>query len=192
MHSEAVGWLERAHFEPFLSWPILGANLRYLTRHPSNYWTTLLTLLRRTWGSAWFFVGGLVFFPRAVCFAQQIMVTGVDHVHAHFANHPAAIAEVIHRLTEIPYSFTAHGSDLHRERRMRKEKVAEAAFVVAISDYNRQMILEECGPSASAKPRWLLSTVESTRRSSNLVQLGRRAQAMRSRLGSSVSGPFTR
>ena len=151
MHAEAARWLERAHFEPYLSPSILGANLHYIARHPVRYWTTLLTLLRRTWGSMRFFVGGLVFFPKAVYFAHRMMVTGVDHVHAHFANHPAAVAWVIHQLTGIPYSFTAHGSDLHRERRMLRDKVAEAAFVVTISQYNRQMILEECGPSAGAK-----------------------------------------
>jgi glycosyltransferase involved in cell wall biosynthesis len=69
---------------------------------------------------------------------------GVEHVHAHFASHPAAAAYVIHRLTGIPYSFTAHGSDLHRDRHMLREKVAEAAFVVPISNYNRELILAEC------------------------------------------------
>jgi glycosyltransferase involved in cell wall biosynthesis len=151
MHSEAASWLERAHFVPFLSGSILGANLHYLMRHPSRYWTTLLTLLRRTWGSARYFLGGLVLFPKAVYFARRMTATRIEHVHAHFANHPAAVAWVIHRLTGIPYSFTAHGSDLHLERRMLEEKAAAAAFVVTISEYNRQLILEECGPSTTAK-----------------------------------------
>ncbi len=70
---------------------------------------------------------------------------GVQHVHAHFANHPAAAAFIIHRLTGIPYSFTAHGSDLHMDRHMLREKVAEAAFVVPISNYNKELIVDECG-----------------------------------------------
>ena len=68
----------------------------------------------------------------------------IDHVHAHFASHPAAAGFIIHRLVGIPYSFTAHGSDLHRDRHMLAEKVAELAFVAAISDYNRDLILSEC------------------------------------------------
>ncbi len=74
---------------------------------------------------------------------------GVTHVHAHFASHPAAAAWIIHRLTGIPYSFTAHGSDLHRDRHMLREKVAEAAFVVPISDFHRQVIVAACGESAT-------------------------------------------
>jgi len=70
---------------------------------------------------------------------------GVQHVHAHFANHPAAAAFIIHRLTGIPYSFTAHGSDLHMDRHMLREKVAEAALVVPISNYNKEMILADAG-----------------------------------------------
>ncbi|HMQ30935.1 MAG TPA: glycosyltransferase family 4 protein, partial [Chloroflexaceae bacterium] len=59
--------------------------------------------------------------------------------------HPALAAFIIHRLAGIPYSFTAHGSDLHVERRMLREKVEEAAFVVTISNYNRELIAQECG-----------------------------------------------
>jgi glycosyltransferase involved in cell wall biosynthesis len=72
-------------------------------------------------------------------------VDGVAHVHCHFANHPAAAGFVIHRLTGIPYSFTAHGSDIHVDRHMLREKVREAEFVVAISRYNRNVILREAG-----------------------------------------------
>jgi len=51
---------------------------------------------------------------------------------------------VIHALTGIPYSFTVHGSDLHRDRHMLREKVADAAFVVPISRYNQQIIIATC------------------------------------------------
>ena len=151
MHAEAPRWLERAHFAPYLSLPILGTNLRFFLRHPIRYSRTWLEYVARTWGSLRFWVGSLVFYPKAVHWAAQMKRTRVDHVHAHFANHPAAIAWVIHRLTGIPYSFTAHGSDLHRDRRMLPEKVAEASFVVTISEYNRQMIQQECGPGVQTE-----------------------------------------
>jgi len=73
---------------------------------------------------------------------------GAEHVHAHFASHPAACAFVVGRLSGLPWSFTAHGSDLHREQAMLPDKVAEAAHVVAISDYNRRFLLEHAGPDA--------------------------------------------
>jgi colanic acid/amylovoran biosynthesis glycosyltransferase len=145
MHAEAALLVERAHFQPFISWRILRTQLRFLRRKPRAYLGTLWALLRGTWGSLNFFVGALGIFPKTVYFAELMAADGVQHVHAHFANHPAAAAFIIHRLVGIPYSFTAHGSDLHVDRHMLREKVAEAAFVVTISNYNKELIVEECG-----------------------------------------------
>ncbi|MBI5031552.1 MAG: glycosyltransferase [Chloroflexi bacterium] len=145
MNPEAVPLVERAHFQPFFSERILRAQLHFIRRKPLTYLGTLWTALRATWGSPRFFAGVLDIFPRTVFFAQQMEADGITHVHAHFASHPAAAAFIIHRLTGIPYSFTAHGSDLHVDRHMLREKVAEAAFVVAISKYNKELIIAECG-----------------------------------------------
>ena len=154
MHPEAVPLVERAHFQPFFSGAIARANLRFFGRKPLVYVRTLWDLLRHTFGSVRFFVGAVGIFPKSVYFAQMMTEAGIDHIHAHFASHPAAAAFVIHRLTGIPYSFTAHGSDLHRDRHMLREKTAEAAFVVAISNFNREIIVRESGEAA--RPRVLI------------------------------------
>jgi len=151
MHPEAVSLVTRAHFQPFIARRFLRAHWHFLRRKPRVYLSTLWALLRATWGSIRFFTGALGIFPKTVYFGYQMAADGITHIHAHFASHPAAAALVIHRLTGIPYSFTAHGSDLHRDRHMLREKVAEAAFVVAISDYNKQLIIEACGEQARAK-----------------------------------------
>jgi len=145
MHPEAAKFVERAHFHAFVSAAILRSHLRFLVRTPGVYLRTLLRLLRANLTSRRYFLGALGLFPKAVYFAERMAEQGVSHVHAHFASHPAATAWVIHRLVGIPYSFTAHGSDLHRDRHMLREKVEEASLVVAISQYNRQVILAECG-----------------------------------------------
>ena len=144
VHPDAVPFVEAAHFQPFISLPILRAQWYFLRRKPGEYLRTLWALLRANWGSFRFFTGVLGIFPKSVLFAYQMKAENIDHVHAHFASHPAAAAFIIHQLSGIPYSFTAHGSDLHRDRHMLREKVAEAAFVVAISDYNKELIIEEC------------------------------------------------
>jgi glycosyltransferase involved in cell wall biosynthesis len=144
MHRDAEALVRRAHYCPFISPEIFGVNLRRLFRQPDAYLGTLFDLLRANWGSTNYFIGALGIFPKSVLFAEQMERSGIQHVHAHFASHPAAAAFVIHRLTGIPFSFTAHGSDLHVDRHMLREKVAEAAFVVAVSNYNRNLIIEEC------------------------------------------------
>ena len=151
MHTEAVSLVKRAHFTRWLSWAIIRAHLHFLRRKPRTYCEVLSTLLRANWGSLRYSVGALAFFPKAVYLAHTMSAQGIAHIHAHFASHPAAVAFVIHRLVGIPYSFTAHGSDLHRECRMLREKVDEAVMVVAISNFNRDRIIAECGPESGRK-----------------------------------------
>jgi glycosyltransferase involved in cell wall biosynthesis len=145
VHPEAIELCARARFQPFLSVPVLRSQLHFLRHSPRRYLKTIRDLLAGTSGSLNFFVGALGIFPKVTHAARLMQADGIDHVHCHFANHPAAAGFVIHRLTGIPYSFTAHGSDLHVDRHMLCEKVAEAAFVVPISRYNRDLMIEECG-----------------------------------------------
>lgn len=144
-HPEVERLVERARFRPFLSAGVLVDNLRLLARDPGAYLGTLRDVLAATWGSANFFLGALAVFPKAVRFAREMEELGVDHVHAHFANHPTVVAFVVRRLAGIPYSFTAHGHDLHVERRMLREKVEASAFAVTVSEYNRELMVETCG-----------------------------------------------
>ncbi len=144
MHDEARIYVERAHYAPFISWPILRANLHFALRRPRRYFGALWSLLIGTWGSMRYFTGAVGIFPKSVLFAQLMEAEDVSHIHAHFASHPTAAAFVIGRLVGIPYSFTAHGSDIHRDQTMLREKVAEAAFALPISSYNRDVIMRAC------------------------------------------------
>jgi glycosyltransferase involved in cell wall biosynthesis/peptidoglycan/xylan/chitin deacetylase (PgdA/CDA1 family) len=145
MHPEAAPLAAAAHYAPLVSVPVARSQVFWLRRDAQGYLSTLAAALRGTWGSPKFFAGALAFFPRAAHAARQMEADGVQHVHCHFASHPALAGFVIHRLTGIPYSFTAHGSDLHVDRTMLPQKVAEAAFVATISEDNRRLILAECG-----------------------------------------------
>jgi glycosyltransferase involved in cell wall biosynthesis len=151
VHREALPLVERAHFLPMISPSILRSHLFFLRRRPRAYLGALWALLRGTWRSPNFLFGGLGIFPKVVHAARLMEADGVRHVHCHFANHPALAGFIVRRLTGIPYSFTAHGSDLHVNRLMLPEKVAEAAFVATISDYNRRVIVDECGRQAADK-----------------------------------------
>ena len=145
MHPEAEPLAAAAHYTPHLSAGVVISNVQLLVRHPRRYLSTLWTALRATQGSRRFFSGVIAFFGKSVHMGRLMQRQGIDHIHAHFASFPAATAYIIHRLTGIPYSFTAHGSDLHRDQHFLREKVDGAAFTVAISRYNRQVILEHCG-----------------------------------------------
>jgi glycosyltransferase involved in cell wall biosynthesis len=58
---------------------------------------------------------------------------------------------IVRRLTGIPYSFTAHGSDIHVDQRMLGAKIRASAFAVMISEYNRLFVLDKCGGDLDEK-----------------------------------------
>ena len=151
VHPEAERLVERAHFHPLLSLSILRAQWHFIRHRRLAYFKVLAEVLRGTFGNAKFFIKGLASFPKSVRFAYEMQRLGVTHVHAHFATHPALSALIIRRLTGIPFSFTAHGSDLHVERRMLDKKVEVAAFAVTISSYNEELMAKECGEDARGK-----------------------------------------
>lgn len=151
MHKEAEPIVAKAHFSPWLSIAIVLANLQYLLTMPGTYLATWVTLVRANLGSMRYLAGAVLYFPKSVWMAKDMSRRGVTHIHAHFCSHPAATAYIIHQFTGIPYSFTAHGTDLHCDRHMLLEKVADASSVIGISDYNRDLILEECGQQFASK-----------------------------------------
>lgn len=151
VHPEALALAARARYQPFLSLAIIRSQLYFFRSRPRAYLAAFADLLRGTWGSRNYFVGALGIFPKVAHAARLMEADGVELVHCHFSNHPAVAGFLVHRLTGIPYTFTAHGFDLHVDRRMLCEKVAEAAFVVTVSEYNRRLILEECGEQAREK-----------------------------------------
>lgn len=146
VHPEALPFVEQMRYERAAAPRVVMSNLWWLRTDPRRYLRTLAAVLNGTRGSLNFFFGGLAAFPKVAHYAREMQRLDVDHVHCHFANHPALAGFVIHRLTGTPYSFTAHGSDLHVDRTMLGTKVREAAFVVTVSEYNRRMVIGECEP----------------------------------------------
>jgi glycosyltransferase involved in cell wall biosynthesis/peptidoglycan/xylan/chitin deacetylase (PgdA/CDA1 family) len=150
-HPEVAAWAERARYGHLLAGETARAHLHFLLRQPRRYIASGLEALGGTWGSRRLFIGALGTWPRAVRFAYEMQREGVTHVHAHFATHPALAALVVHRLTDLPFSFTAHGSDLHVDRRMLPRKVQAATFVTTVSRFNRDVILRECGERSASR-----------------------------------------
>ncbi|MEH6588781.1 MAG: glycosyltransferase family 4 protein [Halioglobus sp.] len=151
IHPEAIPLVARTRFTPMINGRIVLDNLSCLVRRPARYLSTLATLVTANRSSMRFLFGALAVFPKACSIALEMRRLGIRHVHAHFASHPAAAAFVVGRMADIPWSFTAHGSDLHRAQAMLREKASEAAFVVAISEYNRHFILESVGADYADK-----------------------------------------
>jgi glycosyltransferase involved in cell wall biosynthesis len=89
----------------------------------------------------------------ALFFADQFARTGVAHFHVHFARHATHTALFIKEISKIGFSFTAHAQDFVLDvgsDELLREMCREAAFVVAVSDYSRELLVHKC-PDAAEK-----------------------------------------
>jgi colanic acid/amylovoran biosynthesis glycosyltransferase len=86
----------------------------------------------------------LFYLAEACVLAQHVRAQNVTHIHAHFGGAPSFVAWFASELLgDVPWSFTVHGPhDFFDEgTNQLKDKVAAAAFTVAISDYCRSQLL---------------------------------------------------
>lgn len=79
----------------------------------------------------------LITLAEACLLARRLADTPVSHIHAHFGTNSAECAMLASLLSDIPYSFTAHGPDeFDRPQFMKlRDKVHASKFAVAISSY---------------------------------------------------------
>ncbi|MFQ3631397.1 glycosyltransferase, partial [Roseiflexus sp.] len=150
-HADAQAMVERAHYCRLFSRPTLDAQIYWLMRRPAVYVRAWWRAIRGNLSSPKFLSRALVVVPKAAYAARRMVELDVDHLHAHYATHPALFAYVVNMLTGIPYSFTVHAHDLYVERPMLGEKIAAARFVVAISEFNRRMMIDLYGPIAEER-----------------------------------------
>lgn len=150
-HTEVEALMKRVRFFHPLGLSTLQAQFTLFFKKPGAYLRVLWRVLTGNLGSFKFFSRALVVFPLAVCYAIEMRKLGVEHVHAHWATHPALAAYVIRELTGIPYSFTAHAHDIYVNRLMLDEKIKSASFLATISDYNHTFLKNLYGEVAGEK-----------------------------------------
>lgn len=113
----------------------LWTQLYLILRRPVGYFRALLFALRRAEAGR-----GRDFF-QASFLARALVQNNTVHLHAHFINEPAGVAELAHRLSGVPYSITAHAKDICLSPKSElARKIAGAKFVVTCNDYNRRYL----------------------------------------------------
>ncbi|MDE2582711.1 MAG: glycosyltransferase [Rhodospirillales bacterium] len=85
-------------------------------------------------------------FGRAGFVATTCRRAGIRHIHAHFANAPAAVARFASMMSGIPFSFTAHAKDLYlTPKRVIQRRAGAATFVATCTGYNAQYLRDLVG-----------------------------------------------
>jgi colanic acid/amylovoran biosynthesis glycosyltransferase len=101
--------------------------------------------------------------------ASEVRRLKVTHLHAHFANRPTTVTRYAAAIASVPYSFTAHAVDIFKDT-VREDilarKIADARFVVTVSDYNKSL-LERVAKDSSAPIRRIYNGIDLTRFSPN-------------------------
>lgn len=84
----------------------------------------------------------IAYFLEACVLRRKLAELGCQHLHAHFGTNPATVALLTRRLGGPAYSFTVHGPEEfdHPYELGLPEKIAGAAFVVAISSFGRSQL----------------------------------------------------
>ena len=93
---------------------------------------------------------------QALLLAVEVRRRGIEHLHAHFATSATTVARLAARMAGVPFSFTAHAKDIYHEAVRPddlRRKLAEAAAVVTVSDFNLAYLRQTYGPVAAGVRR---------------------------------------
>ncbi|MHB1869837.1 MAG: glycosyltransferase [Steroidobacteraceae bacterium] len=117
-----------------------GAHLKVCGAAPLRYLGAFMLALRRTLSSR-HPISLWRQFARAGVLAQMCRRQGVRHIHAHFANAPTSVAHFAHRMSGIPFSFTAHAKDIYLSRpAILRRHLHAAEFVATCTAYNAEYL----------------------------------------------------
>lgn len=136
VHEEAKTWVKRAICIPFISLDVFLENVKAFFQNPVRYLSIFFQIFKGNLSSFDFLSKGLYLFPKAVYTAKRLKLEGVEHIHAHYATHPALLAWIVHKMTGISYSITVHSHDIYDCHAMLGPKLQAASFIATISNYN--------------------------------------------------------
>ncbi len=156
---------EQARTHHCLSQPkfrLLLGQLRTLLTCPVGFGRALALALRMGWRGDRGLLRHIAYLLEAAYLLQVVRRHRIDHVHAHFGTNSAAVARLIRRLGGPNYSFTAHGPDEFDAPRQLDlaGKIADAVFVVAISDYTAAQLRRWAAPEHWGKIHVVHCTVD--------------------------------
>jgi len=126
---------ERTRSGPHYVW----SALTLFARKPAAFFKTLLMARALSHHYPWIA-------KSSIPLAKEILIDGCDRIHAHFAGPASQWAMMVSSLLSIPYTFTAHGSDIFlRPPEGFKSLVDNAEYCVTVTQYNKQYMVSKLG-----------------------------------------------
>ena len=146
-HRESIRLADRTWY-PRVRSGVIRAAAVVLIRHPFSVAAILWRIIGAHWSRPELLAKSLGVVPVALAISAKMKRDGIDHIHAHWASYPALVAWIASRLTHIPYSVTGHAHDLFLPNPMLCDKLRDSAFFATISEFNRALLVQACGPGA--------------------------------------------
>jgi glycosyltransferase involved in cell wall biosynthesis len=119
---------------------LIRAHFYFLVTRFRAYVSTLFYLLFQKHPSWRARAKTVLHFGEGILAAALMRDKAVDHVHAHFADNAATIAMVVHRVTGVPYSLTAHAVDIYVAPAYLAAKIGDAKFATTCTKYNKEYL----------------------------------------------------
>lgn len=150
-HHEVQRWIPRRNCIPFFSWEVFSYFLKSLITRPIKITGLFLKIAYWNLPSPRFLIRALSLFPKAILTARKIQEANVDHIHVHYATHPALIAYIVSTLEGVDYSITIHSHDIYDNHVMLKQKLGKAKFLITVSQYNVEYLSQLLGEKIREK-----------------------------------------
>lgn len=121
-------------------WGLFFPTLLALVRSPGRFFRATRLALRLARDSDRPLPYHLIYLAEACKIVPWLSSFGAQRIHAHFGTNSAEVVMLARALGGPPYSFTIHGPDEFMRPMGLGEKVHDAAFVIAVSDFGRSQI----------------------------------------------------
>lgn len=151
MHKEAARWVADLRATTPWSLHAWAAVAQLAFSVPMTFARAFTRIVRENRSSPKFLLRALAIWPMALHAALAMKAEGVDHVHAHYATHPALFAWLVNAFSGLPYSVTVHAHDIFVDRSMLATKLGGASFIAAISTFNRNFLIDKLGDQLASR-----------------------------------------
>jgi len=144
IHDDAKKILTKVYYISPFSIKVLLSQIYFFITSPLKYFYLVYFVVKNNLRNPYALIISLGLIPKSVHIALMIKRQKICHIHAHMATFQASCALFISVLTGVPFSFTAHATDIrgdqadrtHDGTNMLQEKLERAKFIVTCTDDN--------------------------------------------------------
>lgn len=137
IHEDALDIMPDVFYLPFISPGILSGNVAEMFQDPCRYFRAFVSFMRLHRRRPREMVKAFLCWWKTVTFARILRKHHVKHVHANWANIPAACGLAMARFSDSTFSFTAHAFDIYGLPTSLDDKIRSSSFVTTCTARNK-------------------------------------------------------